>query len=91
MSNSGSSSAPAAVRHWRVYDGDLAILEVTDEPGPLLSTAPPSGPPVTHPFLSATALDAGHEDQLRQILLDAKSTDGFIGALQQAGFRVVPE
>jgi hypothetical protein len=76
------------VRHWRVYDGDLEILEVTDQPGPLTSTAPPPPEPVMHPFLTASALDAGHEDQLRELLIAAKSTDEFITSLRRAGFRV---
>jgi len=86
-----ASAASKPTRRWRVYDADLEILEVADEPGALTSTAPPGGPPVMHPFLTATALDAGHEDRLRTILLAATSTDAFIAALQQAGLRVVPE
>ena len=82
-----------AERHWRVFDGDLAILELSDQPGPILSTAmpPPGAKPVTHEFLSATALDASHEDTLRRLLVGSKSVDEFIRALEGAGYRVVPE
>ena len=81
------------VRHWRVYDGKVAVLEMADAPGPLTSTAPPSpdGKPVMHPFLTASALDAGHEDQLRRLLQDATSADDFVTALERAGLRVVAE
>jgi hypothetical protein len=87
------TDAAVAERHWRVFDGDLAILELSDRPGPILSTAapPPGGEPVTHPFLSATALDAAHEDRLHQLLTGSHSVDEFIAALQRAGYRVVPE
>jgi hypothetical protein len=82
-----------AVHHWRVFDGDLAILELSDRPGPILSTAPlpPGQPPASHPFLSATALDAGHEDQLRQLLERSHDVAEFRAALAGAGFRVVAE
>lgn len=77
--------------HWRVYDGDTPILEVSDRPGPITSTAPlpPGAPPATSPFLSAAALDAGHEDQLATLLGGAHSLDEFLHALAAAGFRVV--
>jgi hypothetical protein len=87
------SADARAVRHWRVFDGELAILELSDEPGPLISTAapPPSGTPATHPFLSATALDAAHENRLRELLDASKSVDELIAALERAGYRVVAE
>ena len=87
-------AACAHVSHhqWRVYDGDLPILEVSDRPGPITSTAmpPPGAPPVTNPFLSAAALDAGHEDQLGTLLAGAHDLREFLHALEGAGFRVVP-
>lgn len=80
-------------RSWRVYDGDLEILDVTDQPGPLVSTAPlpPGAAPAMHPFLSATALDAGHENQLRELLGRSHDIDDFVHRLEAAGFRVVVE
>lgn len=96
-SNVTTSPPPAAdargVRHWRVYDGDLAILEMSDEPGTLTSTAmpPPGAKPVTHPFLTAAALDAMHEDKLRSLLVASHTMDEFLRALEGAGFRVVAE
>ena len=85
--------APRAAHHWKVFDRDLAILEVSDEPGPVTSTAlpPPGARPVLHPFLSAHALDASHEDQLRRLLDGAHDLDGFLRALGDAGFRVVAD
>lgn len=82
-----------AVRRWRVYNGDLAILEMADEPGRLTSTAlpAPTGHVAMHPWITASALDAGHEDQLRRILDGANNVDEFIRVLQAAGFRVVAE
>lgn len=76
-------------RHWRIFDGDVAILDVWDRPGALTSTAPPMDRPALHPFLSAAALDAAHEHVLRELLLGATTTDEFITALAGAGFRVV--
>lgn len=78
-------------RRWTVYAGDLAVLSIRDQPGVLASTAPlDGGEPVQHPFLSATALDAGHEDHLRQVLDGATDLDGFLRALALAGYTVQP-
>jgi hypothetical protein len=88
-----SDAAMTAPRHWRVFDGDTAILDVTDRPGPITSTAPPppGGTPVMHPFLSAAALDAGHEDRLHTLLVAAHSLDEFLKSLTAAGYRVVEQ
>jgi hypothetical protein len=88
-----SPVTPPAAHHWRVFDGDQPILELSDRPGPLISTAPlpPGQPPATHPFLSGTALDAGHEDQLHQLLERSHDVAEFRAALAAAGFRVVAE
>lgn len=87
-----TSDARPAVRSFRVYDGETAILDVTDQPGPILSTAmlPPGVTPATHPFLSGTALDAGHEDKLRTLLVAAHSFDEFVTSLEGAGYRLEP-
>lgn len=77
------------MKRWCVYAGDLAVLEVVDIPGPITSTAPPADlVPATHRFLSAAALDAGHEDHLRQLLQTAPDLDGFLRSLAAAGYRV---
>lgn len=93
MQPTTTSTAPRTTRQWRVFDGDLAILDIRDEPGPLISTAlpPPGAAPPTHPFLSATALDAGHESKLRQLLDGSATLDEFLRALSGAGYRVVPQ
>ena len=75
---------------WRVFDGAIAILEVSDQPGPIVSTAPPppNGELVRHRFLSASALSAVHEGRLRQLLDAAHDLPGFLVSLTAAGFRV---
>lgn len=92
-SNRSSAVTPHQPRSWRVYDGDLEILDVTDRPGPLVSTAPlpPGATPAMHPFLSATALDASHEDRLRGLLERSHDVDEFVHLLDAEGFRVVPD
>jgi hypothetical protein len=88
-----STQTTQSVRRWRVYDGDLVILEMADEPGLLSSTAPPppTGHVAMHPWLTASALDAAHEDQLKRLLDQSNSVAEFIRALDAAGFRVVAE
>jgi hypothetical protein len=88
-----STQTTQSVRRWRVYDGDLVILEMADEPGLLSSTAPPppTGHVAMHPWLTASALDAAHEDQLKRLLDQSNSVAEFIRALEAAGFRVVAE
>lgn len=80
------------VSAWSIYDGEILILTVRDEPGVITSTAPlPRGvQPLRHPFLSAAAREAGHESQLKQILDAATDTEDFLARLKAAGFRVVP-
>jgi hypothetical protein len=75
---------------WRVFDGEVAILDVSDRPGPITSTAPPppNGHLVMHPFLSAAALSAAHEDRLRKLLNASHDLPGFLASLTAAGFRV---
>jgi hypothetical protein len=82
--------APATVPTWSVYDGEMLILTFRGEPGPITSTAmlPPGVRPVTHPFLSAAAREAGHESQLRELLDASTSVEDFLARLRAAGFRV---
>lgn len=89
----GARQPVTSSHHWRVFDGDVAILELSDRPGPLISTAPlpPGTPPIQHPFLSGTALDASHEDRLRQLLERSRDVAEFRAALTGAGFRVVAD
>jgi hypothetical protein len=79
-----------AERHWSVFDGNTQILEISDHPGPIVSTAelPPGQSPVTSPFMSATSRDAGHENQLYTILVASHDLDGFLAGLRAAGFDV---
>jgi len=88
----GSSQPMPAERHWQVYDGDTLILEVSDRPGPILSTAPlpPGQAPMQCAFMSATSRDAFHENQLHQILEASKDLPSFLNGLVAAGFKVKP-
>jgi hypothetical protein len=92
---------PLAVTHSgrtrsaRVYRGSVAVLEVNDQPGPLLSRmAPPPLPgeqPTWHPFLSGVALVAAEEGEIGDILECCRSYDEFIDLLRTHGFRVAEE
>jgi hypothetical protein len=77
-------------QRWTVYDGSTLILEVSSVPGAIISTAapPPGLKPVTHPFLSATARSAPHENRLRELLVASKDLGDFISRLRAAGFEV---
>lgn len=79
-------------RRWTVLWRGRPVLDVTDEPGPLTSTAlPPQGwTPPQHPFLTAAARDAEHEHALREHLLAASGTDDFLDRLRAAGYQVEP-
>lgn len=82
-------------RHYVVYaEDDEKVLEVSDQPGPLISVSAPPPPPgqtaPTHPFLSASAYDPFREGALRKILLESSSFDDFLSRLTQAGYKVVP-
>jgi len=77
-------------QRWKVYDGSTLILDVSSIPGPIISTAapPPGLKPVTHPFLSAAARSALHENRLRELLVASKDLEDFISRLRAAGFEV---
>lgn len=82
-----------AEHYWNVYDGAELILELSDVPGPLISTAaPPPGlrPMVVHPFLSATARSASHEHRLREIVDASKDVVDVLSRLRAAGYDVRP-
>jgi hypothetical protein len=74
---------------WTVFADDQPVLEIWDSPGSLMSTAPRPDASVKHPFLSAVALDAGHEHQLRELLQHASDLPSFLAALRAAGYRVL--
>ena len=73
-----------------VFRGDRPVLEVTDRPGPLVSTAllPAGASPARHPFLSASALAPSEEHELGTILDGSTSTADFLKNLERAGYRV---
>jgi len=74
------------------WQGDL-VLEIRDEPGPLISRpAPPPPPgtePVMHPFLTATAFVPEHEEKLRAALDEADTLEGYLSTLREMGYDVV--
>jgi len=78
--------------HWQVFDGSLLILELSDRPGPIASTAdlPPGTPPVTSSYMSATARDAMHEGALREILDASPDLATFLAGLRRAGYVIKP-
>ncbi len=82
-------SAPRRFRLWR--EGRLA-LELTEEPGILVSTsAPPPLPgqgPVIHPFATATAHVAEWEGELGIRLREASDLDAFLAAVALLGYSV---
>ncbi len=80
----------SAIPSWKVYDGEELILSLRGAPGALVSTAalPPNATPVTHPFLSGSAHDAGHEPVLRELLEASTSAEDYVARLRAAGFRV---
>ena len=82
----------AQTHAWKVYDRDELILDVSDKPGPIMSTAalPPGVSPKKHPFLSATAHSASHESKLRDLLEASKSVPDFLKHLADAGYSVKP-
>jgi len=84
----GRRAEPAS---YLIFLGKTPILHLIDEPGPLTSTAtpPPPGTPTTyHPFVTANALYPAEEHQLRELLLQSRSTKEFLSKLRDAGYGV---
>ena len=85
-------SEPAAPRRYRLWREGRLALELTDQPGILVSTsAPPPIPgqgPVTHPFATATAHVAEWEGQLGTLLREAADLDEFLAAVGVLGYTV---
>lgn len=83
---------PATPRRFRLCrDGRLA-LELTDRPGPLVSTsAPPPLPgqaPPPHPFATATAFVAEWEGELGALLRESPDLDAFFAAVGALGYTI---
>jgi hypothetical protein len=90
-SRAGSASAQSKPERTRIYEvrrDDRLVLTVSNEPGPLLSTAlpPPGREPVSHPFLSASAYAPDEEPRLHEILERAKNFPDFLARLGAAGY-----
>lgn len=88
----GTTGGQAAVKRWRVFDGEQLVMEVSDVSGPLISVAapPPGLRPIVHPFLSAASRSAHHEHKLKGILDASTSAPDFLERLRSAGFVVQP-
>lgn len=83
-------------KRYQVLKDDMAVLDIVDEPGPLTSVSAPPPPPGSpaaqpHAFLSANALVATEEHQLRQLLLASVSTEEYLDRLREAGYVVVDQ
>lgn len=80
---------------YRLYLGDDLVLDVSDEPGILVSTsAPPPLPgqgPVTHPFATATFFSAVSEGELGALLRNAPDLPTFLAEAAESGYRVERE
>ncbi len=80
-------------KRYQVFWGDQLVLELVDEPGPLISkSAPPPLPGtelVLHPFLSGAAHVPEHEGSLREALQRSVSTDDYLTILRELGYRVI--
>ena len=90
-SRAGSASGqsePAKIRIYEIRRDDRLVLTVSNEPGPLLSTAlrPPGRKPVSHRFLSASAHAPEEEPRLRAILERAEDFPDFLARLRAAGY-----
>jgi hypothetical protein len=89
-----TSTTGPAVRTWRISRDGRPVLLVTDRPGVLVSRAAPppdpGQPPVTHPFLSASSLEASTEAELRALLEGQPDVESYLAALRRAGFVVEP-
>ena len=83
---------PKQPTHKHVFDGPTLVLDVSAQPGPILSVAPqpPNTPPQTSTFMSATSHDAGHEDAFHTALVAAHAVDEFLAQLRAQGLVVKP-
>ena len=76
-------------RHFNVYKSQHLVLIIEDQPGVLLSTAPPPPTgPVQHRWLNAQALDPYSEHDLGAIVQGASDFDEMLGMLISGGFDI---
>ena len=77
-------------RRLDVLRDGLVVLELTDAPGPLVSTAPPppGGRVYTHPSLGGAARDASCEGELKRLLDGSADFDSYVATLVAAGFTI---
>ncbi len=80
---------PPGPRRFHIYKSQRLVLDVSDTPGLMLSTAgpPPQGAP-QHPFLSGRAYDPFTEGELGELAREAPDFDTFIDEVIDDGFDV---
>jgi hypothetical protein len=82
-------------RRYHVYQQDKLVLELVDEPGPLISRmAPPPLPGqslIRHPFLTAIAHLPEREELLRRKLDESSNLQEFLSAVESLGMKVVEQ
>ncbi|MBI5490931.1 MAG: hypothetical protein HY905_26600 [Deltaproteobacteria bacterium] len=88
-----AAASPAPERHWRVFDGDNPLLEISNVPGVLMDTSapppPPGSTPSMHPFLSAACGgDPLACSRAGDLLRASSSLDEFLDSLRNNGYRV---
>ena len=85
-----SPHEPMQPNHWQVFDGPTLVLDVSSQPGPIISVAalPPGTPPLTSAYMSATSHDAGHEDAFHTALVESHTVDEFLAKLRALGLTV---
>jgi len=78
------------IRRFALYKNGILGLLVTDQSGPLISTAGPApeGYPM-HPFLSGQARYTMFEDEIRNALESSQSFDEFIEKLLQKNYDAI--
>jgi septal ring-binding cell division protein DamX len=75
---------------YEVLMADRLVLTVRNQLGPIVGTAmlPVGSEPVSHPFLTATALVAGEENALHAILEQSSGFNDFLRRLTEADYTV---
>jgi hypothetical protein len=95
MADRDFRSTMGTPRRFVVSRGDEVVLEISDQPGPLISKkAPPPAPgesPVQHSFLSGIAHVPKEEGTLREALSRSNNLAEYLDSLRELGFNVAEE
>lgn len=73
-----------------VYKNDKLVAKIKAQSGYLTSTAlpPPGAPLKKHPFITASVLVPEEENNLSQLLKEAKDFNGYLSLLKEDGYVV---